>query len=915
MNKKALTLLALCLPLLLAAATLSLEIEFDNPAQASGWGTVSAPGRPQLPVKTVNVILPPGAANLQYSHAFSELTVYPGPAPAINPGFGDGERVLSAPDSFSGTQQITFTGLGHWGDIAYAGFRVSPAIHAGTAWQSYRKLSLNLSWDQASAAAPNRIPPVLNISGSKGGADAFFANPQALKQWYADSPAKNYDYLIVSTPGLYSAVGPLEAFHQSQGMITAFADIATILATSPGATNGEKLRNHLIAQYSQHPFSYLLLVGDYDTVPVMYLTPEPEGYETVASDFFYGDLSSVVDTDGDNRLGEYSAAAGDQDFMCDFTPEVFVGRISTNSATQVAQIASRSVAFEQSTAAWKRDALLPAAFLNYGGEPEPIYLQTDGATFMEYAKTTALNGYQCTTMYEQTGYLPSYASDVPMDYNALKNLLSTNNYGILNWSAHGSSGSSSRKVWMNDGNSNGLPDSWEMQWMDMVDRQSFDNLASSEGLILFAASCNNGQLDSSYSQCIAEYALQKRAVAVSAATRTGWYKIGWANPGWGGLSSYNLHWLENLAQNGMSVGAAQAYANLTHTQLYLFGDPVDAGGIIYPELQNIYTYLLFGDPAIGHTGAQTPPQGEILVYEPFHQDGLPVAAALSQAGRFNVVYTDKLIPDYDYISRFDAIFCLFGWGDTAYILQPDSLDYNLLNGYLAGGGRLYLEGDVGWDPQDPFWGKFGTHCPVNALAYIEALDLTDEGQTYIWQYDQDDPWTMVLIPYAPTASELVHTHNAEHPIYPVGIYNGNGNYRTIASSFALSRVLDEGSGLPGLLSALLDTLGVLEVTHVSASDPALPAARLDARNYPNPFAGRTTLRFELAAKTAVTVSVFNLRGQKLRTLRPGTLDPGSHDLVWDGRGDRGEPLPSGVYLWRLEAGTESRQGRMLKLAD
>ena len=47
-------------------------------------------------------------------------------------------------------------------------------------------------------------------------------------------------------------------------------------------------------------------------------------------------------------------------------------------------------------------------------------LQTDGAVFMEYAVTTALNDYQCTTMYEHEGYLPSLSSDLDLDYNLLK---------------------------------------------------------------------------------------------------------------------------------------------------------------------------------------------------------------------------------------------------------------------------------------------------------------------------------------------------------------------------------------------------------------------------------------------------------------------------------------------------------------
>jgi hypothetical protein len=913
----------LCLPLLLPAQQLSVSLDLSaltpgTDELPAGWGVLTAPGFPRLPVKTVNIVLTPEAANLTFSYQFTGLKSVPSPPPFLNPPFTDGECVIAGPASLSGAARVVYKGIGHWGEVAYASFSVLPATHTGAEWQAWQQLRLDLSWEQPAETASKTLPPVWQQLAKKGVEPAdFFVNPQDLNKYYVPSSAKNYDYLIVSTPELYTAIAPLETYRQGQGLITAFADINTILNSSPGATAGEKLRNHLIAQYHSNPFSYLLLVGDYDKVPVMYLTPEPDGSETVASDFFYGDLSSIVDTDSDGRLGEYSSGEGIQDFLCDFTPEVFVGRISNNSPVAVAQIAARTVAYEQTNAPWKRKALLPAAYLNYGGEPETIYLQTDGATFMELARQTILSDYDCTTMYERYGFLPSYPCDIDLDYDLLKNELNTNSYGLLNWSAHGSSGSSSRKVWMNDDNNNGLPDSWEMNWMGMVDRQSFNNLANPDGMVVFAASCYNGAIDS-YQPCLAEYALQKKAVAVTAATRTGWYKIGWANPGWGGLSSYNYHWLENIASNGMTVGAAQAFANLTHCQYYLFGDPVDAGGIIWPELQNVYTYLLYGDPAIGYIGQQNYSNGEILVYEPSHQDGLPIVEALDLA-HFNVVYTDKLIPDHDYINQFEAVFCLFGWGDTAYVLNPDSLDYALLNSYLNSGGKLYLEGDVSWDSQDPFWGKFATQASLENFAYIEDLATTQAGHTYTWGYDaQADPHTQILMPTNSSSEVFISTQNLQHPDHPVAILNVTDNYATVASSFALADVDDTppySSDFRFLLGTILDRLGVIDYLPTDANDPQVPAPELSARPFPNPFTAGMTLQVELPKASAARLEIYNIRGQKVYSRSYLTLTAGAHELLWDGCDTRGEMVSSGLYFWRFSAGENSLSGKMLKLAE
>ncbi len=919
MNKTFLITL-LCLPCLLAAATLSLTLSFPPPLEGSsgiteaGYGSLTAPGLPQLPCRTINVILPPAAQDLEFSHAFGDLAVISAPAPAVNPAFFNSEGSLVAPERSPGSQQVHFQGIGRWGEVCFASFRVLPAIHDGAAWQWYRSLQLELSWTEASTPSPNRIPPVLRQLEKSSALmmENFFANPADLAKWYQDSPTKNYDYLIVGTPALYSAIALLESYRQSQGMITAFADIAVILAQTPGANSAEKLRNYLVDQYNASPFTYLLLLGDHDTVPVAQLTPEPDGYDTIPSDFYYSDLSSIFDTDNDGRLGEYSTGFGDQDWGMDFTPELFVGRISTNSTTLASTIAQRIVAYDQSTAAWKNKALLPAAFLNYQGEPETIYMQTDGAGFMEYARATSLANTDCTTMYEQLGVVPSYPSDYALDYGTLQDLISTESFGILNWSAHGSATSSSRKVWMEDSNQNQLPDDFEMQWFNMVNRTSFDNLVNQDGMIIFAASCYNGRLDN-ITDCLAERALQRKGVAVMAATRTGWYKIGWANPGWGGLSSYNHHVLENHVQHGLSIGAAVAWANLIHTQYYLFGDPVDAGGIIWPELQNVYTYLLFGDPAVGHQGSQVPPQGEILVFEPFHQDGLPVVNALADTGRFNVIYSDRLIPDYDYINQFEAVFCLFGWGNTAYILTSGSLEYNLLNSYLENGGRMYLEGMVNWDPTDLFWGKFGTSAPLDFLVPIENVRYLGGDQSHIWAYDEDFSPAQILVAEAPSAIPVFSTANSDYPDVSIGIYNSNGSYATIGSTFSLTAILDGDFSLEDIVADICDTLHIGSSIPVSNHDPAIPAVSASVPSFPNPFRSGTTLRFELPAKNEAKAGIYNLRGQQIRTLSPGTLAPGSHDLFWDGTDHRGIPCAPGIYLYRLDLGGQHLSGKLLKL--
>ena len=71
------------------------------------------------------------------------------------------------------------------------------------------------------------------------------------------------------------------------------------------------------------------------------------------------------------------------------------------------------------------------------------------------------------------------------------------------------------------------------------------------------------------------------------------------------------------------------------------------------------------------------------------------------------------------------------------------------------------------------------------------------------------------------------------------------------------------------------------------------------QNSPNPFNPVTSLRFGLPARQQVTLSIYDVAGRRVTTLVDDTLDPGWHDIVWDGRDDARHRVSSGVYFCRL----------------
>ncbi len=87
--------------------------------------------------------------------------------------------------------------------------------------------------------------------------------------------------------------------------------------------------------------------------------------------------------------------------------------------------------------------------------------------------------------------------------------------------------------------------------------------------------------------------------------------------------------------------------------------------------------------------------------------------------------------------------------------------------------------------------------------------------------------------------------------------------------------------------------------------------RAKLANFPNPFNAHTLISFTLAAESEIRISIFSISGQKVRELSAGRFGAGRHTLSWDARDDRGTTLSSGIYLVRLQTGTEVTTARMM----
>lgn len=86
-----------------------------------------------------------------------------------------------------------------------------------------------------------------------------------------------------------------------------------------------------------------------------------------------------------------------------------------------------------------------------------------------------------------------------------------------------------------------------------------------------------------------------------------------------------------------------------------------------------------------------------------------------------------------------------------------------------------------------------------------------------------------------------------------------------------------------------------------------------SQNYPNPFNPDTKIDFSIPRNSKVRLCIYNVMGQRIKTLMDETKTPGYYDVIWDGRNQKGEEVASGTYIYKLEADDFKQTKKMILL--
>ena len=210
--------------------------------------------------------------------------------------------------------------------------------------------------------------------------------------------------------------------------------------------------------------------------------------------------------------------------------------------------------------------------------------------------------------------------------------------------------------------------------------------------------------------------------------------------------------------------------------------------------------------------------------------------------------------------------------------------YNLTGGRVAGGVITPLITGVSGSPFAGIQYYAYGGCPI--IKAFDVLEKVDGVGEYCLQYPDfgGNPY------YA--------------GVYTSAVNNFAQPMRTVWMGHSFMYVRNAGPGVPAtnqLVKAVWDFFD--NDTQVDITD-ATPEAKVYslAQNFPNPFNPATRISFALPVKGHVSLRVYNVAGQLVKTLTDGVWEAGSHELTWDGTNNLGASVASGVYFYKLTAG-------------
>ncbi|MCD4771990.1 MAG: T9SS type A sorting domain-containing protein [Bacteroidales bacterium] len=296
----------------------------------------------------------------------------------------------------------------------------------------------------------------------------------------------------------------------------------------------------------------------------------------------------------------------------------------------------------------------------------------------------------------------------------------------------------------------------------------------------------------------------------------------------------------------------------------------------------------------------------VLDLDPGSHSGPAIAEEIENLG-FYTDYTTEF--PQDDLAIYQSVFLSLGIFFSHHELT--TAEGQLLADYLEDGGNLYMEGretfDV--DPQTAVHGMFN----VSAVhgTWFQFMNIYGEPDTFTegmsFEYDGVNPYNNNYLTAEEPAFVILRSEEED---YGCGVAFDGGNYRTIAATHEFGALVD-GDYPSTKMELMLNYLHFFGIESPYVGVNEINNKNIEIRNYPNPFSNHTTIEFYLNKNSKVTLEIFNMNGQKIKTLINKNLNAGKHNFDWNCNNDKNSKLPSGIYFYKIQAGNNQSINKLI----
>jgi hypothetical protein len=665
-------------------------------------------------------------------------------------------------------------------------------------------------------------------------------------------------------------------YKNRSGIRSTIETVEDIFVNYSGDDFQEKIRACIYDYYVNHAISYVLLCGDTDYIACRSLWVQAgSSADNLPSDHYYAALDGTWNDDGDDYWGE----PGEEDWYA----EVTLGRSCADDASEVDNVLNKFMLYQTAPVADEIESALMVGedlgWNSWGWEyMDEIHL---GSSNHGYTTAGIPGNITVETCYEYPGISWSAMNDLLPMLNQGPNMV--HHLGHANWN-------------------------YVLKFYgSQVNDDNFTNNGLNHNFFIgYSQGCICGAFEHNTPDCIVEKftTIANGAVAFIGNSRYGWGEYNSTN---GASQRFHREFGDALSGEGITlIGAMNRdskddnvyvsmydnYLRWCFYELNLFGDPTLD---VWTALPGVFNPTYEPEVALGEYT--------------FEVSDISVEGAVVTMSMDNVVLGQSIVNGSGVATvYFAAPLQQTGILDLM-ITAHDMLPYEGSVTVTGSGGSV----SVALTPVNP-----PVQVPASGGSFdfnIEVANAQQTGTNFTAWCDVTLPDAQIYGPvigplnlYLSGSGSLNRDRTQSVPASaPAGTYSFNayavadGDTSTDSFGFEKLSAGDDGSLIGDWLNS-----GESFEEWAASGETVTPAEFVLHGAYPNPFNPATTLSFALPEAGHVNLTVYDVSGRQVAELADGYRDAGAHEVAFDG-----SALSSGVYIYRLSAGTYSANGKMI----